>query len=226
MLKKIILLICFLFASVSFLFALDEGSFILYPEVGLGVSGGFATVWNPEGASRFLGSNTTLFKKPQMEPGLSWSIGCGADYAFTDWLGITSGLFIDKTAYRALYKKTGTGKNDLEIDIDFIYLTIPVGLHFYRDIFMIGGGFYFGAPLFCSSSVKFDATKETNLNSRATIGLFIDAGLNFYRTDANNLMVFLRFKNDLTYAYKEDDIVTNIKTFSLNLTAAYGFKIN
>ena len=108
--KKIIASVCLLFASASALSALDKGSFIFYPEAGLGLSGGFATALNSDGASRFVGSNTALFKRPQEKPGFSWNIGCGVGYAFTDLLTATSGLFIDKSTHKIVYKKIGSTK--------------------------------------------------------------------------------------------------------------------
>ncbi|MCL1911426.1 MAG: hypothetical protein FWG13_04410 [Leptospirales bacterium] len=220
---KIIALVCFLSASASSLLALDKGSLIFYPEAGLGLSSGFATALNPESASRFFGSPNVLFKEPQAKAGLSWNIGCGIDYALSGLLAATSGLFIGRTTHTIVYKKTGSAKNDLEVNTDFLYLTIPAGARLYTDLLMLGGGLYIGIPLSCDSSYKFGTTTEANIDALTTIGLFIDAGMNF--TDINNLMVFFRFKSDLSYAFKDEHyIVTKARTLSLNLTVAYRFK--
>lgn len=59
--------------------------------------------------------------------------------------------------------------------------------------------------------------------ARATAGFFVDAGFNFNTSDTSSLMIFLRIKSDFTYAYKDDDVVSNAKNRSFQLTAAYGF---
>jgi len=155
-----------------------------------------------------------------VKTGVSWSLGCGADYALTGLTAVTSGLFIDKTPYKIVYKKTASERNDLEINTDFVYLTIPAGLRLYVDLFMLGGGLYMGYTLSCKSSLKYgNSTTSVNLENPAAMGLFIDTGMNF-----TNLMLFFRFKSDLTCAYKREYIVTNIRTVSLNLSVAYRLK--
>ena len=237
MLKKITLSLCFLLASASSLFALTPGSFVLYPQAGLGASGARTKVWSGDlysDMSTYLYDGTIghhLYKDAELKLGFSWSIGCGIDYAFTSSLALTSGLFIDKNSFEILYEAQYSPSyiaGDVKYKLDFVYLTIPVGLRFYKSIFMAGGGLYLGAPLSGKGTEKFGGHSEKmNLDASANIGLFIDAGLNFNTSDTNNLLIFLRLKNDLTNAYKEDgDIITNVRNTSFHLTAAYGFHLN
>ena len=235
MLKKIILSLCFLPASVSFLFAIDKGSLILYPQAGFGASDALCSVWDGARLSdEVTGApgSPRIFKDANMPPmpGISWSIGCGLDYVFTDSLALTSGIFIDATSFVVIYKKANAAlASNMELRYSFIYLTVPAGLHFYGDVFVLGGGLYLDVPLSGRRSAKYmDRTTDTNIDGLKTMGLFIDVGVfNSTINDSNNtLMAFFRFKNDLTNAYKKEDAVSNIKRISLNMTVAYGFTIN
>ena len=232
MLKKIILSLCFLPASVSFLFAIDKGSLILYPQAGFGASDALCSVWDGARLSdEVTGApgSPRIFKDANMPPApaISWTLGCGIDYLFINSLALTGGLSIDSTSFVVIYKKANAAlPSDMERRYDFIYLTVPAGLRFYGEVFVLGGGLYLDIPLSGQCSTKYmGKTQDTDIDGLKTMGFFIDVGV-FNAIDNNNLMAFFRFKHDLTNAYKKEDAVSNIKRISFNITIAYGFTIN
>ena len=231
MLRKTVFSLCFLFAGASPLFAVTKGSFILYPQAGLGASSAFCSTWSGDRLSEDVTNSPGAFKDTVIPaPGYSLSIGCGIDYLFTDSLAITGGLFIDGTSFSVIYTAK-TALPNKEFIYSFTYFSIPAGLRFYGEIFIFGGGLYIDAPLASKLSVKYGGVtqKDDDFKNRTTAGIFLDIGVYNQLKEENSLMVFCRLKNDVTSAYKgkkEEEAVTNIKRISFNITIAYGFILN
>ena len=231
MLKKISFSLCFMFAGVSSLFALDKGSIVLYPQAGFGISSASGSGISGSQLSAELNSiygvSSYDYKDAKSKPGFSCSAGIEADYMITDFLALTGGILIDYMSFKVVYESSSNP--DAGMKFKFLYAGVPVGLRFYRGIFMAGCGLYMSAPLYNRASVKYGpySRKEKLDNAYATAGFFADAGLNFNTSDKNNLLVFLRVKRDYTYSYYEDyRTIRDTKNWSCHLTAAYGFRLD
>ena len=146
------------------------------------------------------------------------------DYFFINNFAVTSGIYYEKTPYEVKYPKR-TATTDLTFNFDFAFLTIPVGIRYYKSMFLIGGGFYYEAVLSDDTTISglgnIDAKIDTNKNN---FGFFIDLGVNFNLFQNNTLLGFVRFKKGLTNVYDEDDIITNVKMASLIFNIAYGIR--
>ena len=229
MLKKIILSLCFVFASASSLFALDKGSFILYPQAGFGISGAYADAASGYELNYTLNLNyggAWEYKDPEIKSGISLNTGMGIDYMVTGFLAFTSGILLDYISFKVVYKSPSNP--DAWMKFDLLYAGIPLGLRLYAGAFMAGCGLYIAAPVLPRASSKYgpDSSKGVLSGSPPTAGFFIDAGLNFNTSDINNLMIFLRMRNDYTYSHTNYfATVRSTKNWSLLLTAAYGFKV-
>jgi len=229
MLKKITLSLYILFASVSSLLALSSESLVFYTHAGIGGSNASAKVYSADAFSEWTGNSPPpiTFKDAKNEQCLSWSFGFCLDYLITDSFVFTGGLFIDKTSFNVVYESDIS--QDAEFKFNFLYLNTPVGLRIYgNDFFMVGCGLYLGVPL--STKVSLSHNEYEYIKCLPTIGLFIDIGValtgfNRYSSSDHNLMVFARLKNDLTYTYKGEYPITNIRTLSVQLYIAYGFAL-
>ncbi|MDR3237176.1 MAG: outer membrane beta-barrel protein [Spirochaetia bacterium] len=209
------------------MFAFSNGDMLITPGFGLGASSGTATVWSGADLSYYLtnGSNTTWFKDGTTKYSFAWSIGCGFDYFFNDSVSLTTGLSYDSVPFKVVYEKN-TFISDCEITFKLSYLTIPLGVHWYPSIFMIGGGLYYGLTLSNDAKIKVGSSSENfSADTSSVLGFFIDAGVNLDVANGN-LLLFAKFRSDLTYAYTEDgDLVTDVKTRAFTINAAYGFKL-
>ena len=229
MLKKIMLSLCFAFASASSLFALDKGALILYPQAGFGISGAYANAVSGgllnSTLEDYYSGTTWEYKDAEMKPGISLNTGMGVDYMVTGFLALTSGIFLDYISFKVVYKSPSNP--DAWSKFYFLYAGIPLGVRLYAGAFMAGCGLYITAPVLPCYSSKYgpDSNKGVLANSHPAAGFFIDAGLNFNTSDINNLMIFLRMRNDYTYSYSSSDVVRNTRNWSLLLTAAYGFRV-
>jgi len=226
MFKKIVCMFIILLTTTS-LFAFAPEDVIIYPLAGFGASGGSADCWSGATTGNFINSDPTLFKDAEVDPAFAYSIGVAFDYFLTDSLAIVSGLTYDSTPFNMVYER-GTAANDLEISMDFSFLTIPAGVHYYIDeTILLGGGLYYGILLNDDSEMKYGSNKEDVKleNTNDDLGMFIDLGLNFNIEDDQNVLVYLKYKQGLTDIYDEDDMVTNVKTRSITINFAYGIKI-
>jgi len=224
MLKKIVCLVIILFGSTS-LFAFTAGEKIIYPGFGIGISGGDADAVYGSALGAGLFGDATLFKDAESEMSFAYSIGAMFDYFIIDNLSITTGLSYDKTPYKFKYPRN-TALNDLEISMDFAFITIPIGIHYYYDeLLLVGGGFYYGIITSDDSEIKAGSYKEdVKLKTNNDLGLFFDLGLNFNVSENGNLLTYIRYKRGITDVYDEEDIITNIKMRSILLNIAYGIK--
>ncbi|MCL2026216.1 MAG: hypothetical protein FWG92_05360, partial [Leptospirales bacterium] len=103
MLKKIMLSLCFVFASASSLFALDKGALILYPQAGFGVSGAYTNTASGNALNNTLTDyygGVWEYKDAEMKPGISLNAGMGVDYMVTGFLALTSGIFLDYISFK------------------------------------------------------------------------------------------------------------------------------
>ena len=225
MIKKILFVAAAVLISTSSLFAYTEGDIVLYPEVGIGVAGGQVTVWSGSDVSYVMNTLYSLSpplssKDAELTPGFYWSVGCNGSYFFNDSLALIGGLFIDRNLFEVVWE---TNHGDLKYKIELYRLTIPVGVRFHYGLLMVGGGLYLGAPL----SYKDKEEDGESVDGKANLGLFIDAGVNIETTDTNNLLVFVKFKYDLTPSYEEkDEPLSKIRNISFSLGVSYGFQIN
>ncbi|MCL1910930.1 MAG: hypothetical protein FWG13_01845 [Leptospirales bacterium] len=236
MIKKILFVAAAVLISTSSLFAYSQGAVVLYPEVGIGVAGGQVTAWKGSvltaDINDYVGGSYCSFKDAELKTALYWSVGFNGSYFFNDYLSLTGGLFIDKNSFEVVYKTNpgfvASALGDLKYKIDLYRLTIPVGIRFHYSLLMAGGGLYLGAPMSYKATSEYDGEKEKdNISGKASLGLFIDAGVNIKTTDTNNLLLFLRFKSDLTPSYEEkDEIISKIQNRSISINVAYGFQTN
>lgn len=231
MIKKFLFSVAILISSSS-LFAYTQGDVVLYPEVGIGMAGGQITGWSGSDLSYVLNESYYYYngsypspryssKNAELNPGVYWSLGLNGSYFFNNSLALIGGLFIDRNSFEVVWE---TNYGDLKYKIDLYRLTIPVGVRFHYNLLMIGGGLYLGVPM--SYKFKIDGEKDS-LDSNTTVGLFIDVGVNIEMTDANNLLIFLKYKYDFTPSYEENyDIISKIENRSISLGVSYGFKVD
>ena len=206
-----------------------EGDKILFAGVGLGASvHGYDYVRgsdvgilanHPDGASAWNDVESG-------EAELAYNVGAMLDIFVMDKFAITFGLSYDYNPVSYKYPKR-IAPNDLEINMQFAFLTVSAGTHYYFfDHLVVGGGLYLGIPVSKRFETSYDiASASDNLPLKNDIGLFLDLGYNFNIGDHHNILLSMRFKNGFTKIYTDTDIITNIKmaTFYI-LQVAYGYK--
>jgi hypothetical protein len=209
MLKKITLSIYFILASASSLLALNEGSFIFYPQIGFGRSDADVTAYSGDELNDLLvlvPGGPWAYKDPKVNEGYSWSAGLEVDYMITDFLALTGGIFLDWASYKVVYESPSN--HDSWMKFNLLYLGAPVALRLYYSSWMTGCGLYFSYPFWLSASSEFTglSNKGRIHGALTTVGFFMDHGLNFDISDANNLMnlmIFMRVKSTLHSLIKE-----------------------
>ena len=224
---KLTLITILFFACSSSLFALSPGDTILYPGLGLGVSTGNADTWSGHDVG-FVNSNINGWKDAKTDYySIAFSFGTGFDYLITDSLAITTGLSFDYLPYKIVWQKRDPLVSDIKLDIEFAYITIPIGIRYYFSYFIVGGGIYYAFNIMSDIKLKEPMGDEKhNLDAGNVFGFFIDLGLNFNVLEKNNFLVFVKYRQDLNAAYDDTGFhVTKIEMKALTLNLAYGIKL-
>lgn len=207
------------------LFALSAGNKIVYPSFGLGFSGGQVKAIDGQEMGILVGGDSTLYKNPSTELSFAYNLGVGLDYFMTNKLALSAGLYYENRPCLIVYEKN-TANNDLEIEFDFSFLTIPIGLRYYCEMVFFGGGLYYGKLLSDDATMKADNTVDVQLDdTHDDIGFFIDFGFSHELSETANIIIFARYKRGLTYVYDDEDIVTDLKLVDLTINFGYGIRI-
>jgi hypothetical protein len=208
--------------------AQKAGDKILFAGFGLGATvSDFEYVVGSD-VGYYMFGNSTLFNNAEesTDGGLAYNIGVMYDYFVFDRFSVTFGLSYDSNPVSYKYPKR-TAANDLEIDIKFAFITIPVGVHYYFfDHLLVGGGMYLGIPVRDDFEMKYGSAKASDeLTTNNDFGMFFDLGYNFDITEQHNILLSMRYKHGFSKVYSDDDMITNIKLSTLYiLQLAYGYK--
>lgn len=235
MLKKSGLVLVLLFFSTS-LFAFSQGEKYLYPLIGAGFSSSSSEALKGRelGYVIYASADGTEFKDPESEASFAWSMGVMFDYFFSDNMSFTAGITYDSSPAEIKYPANTAPDGDLVITASYKFLTIPVGLHYVINNFLlIGGGFYYANVMDDKVVIKDDADSFTypNVKSNNDAGIFIDAGLTFDMSEESNILIFARYKHGMSevndgalVAPSGETIVDEVKMQTLTINAAYGIK--
>jgi hypothetical protein len=213
---------------ISSLNAQKAGDKILFAGFGFGVSTADFEYIVGSDVGYYMFGNSTLFNdiEESDEGDLAYSIGVMYDYFVFDKFSVTVGLSYDNNPLSYKYPKR-TASNDLEINMKFAFITIPLGVHYYFfEHLLFGGGLYLGIPVRDDFEVKYGYSKASDeLPTDNDIGMFFDLGYNFNINDQHNILLSMRYKHGLSKVYSDDDMITNIKIRTLYiLQVAYGYK--
>ena len=210
------------------LFAFTPGEVKIYPYAGGGISLNDSKDMGGDDLGNLLYGDPTMFGASAHRPLLAYSLGGMVDYFLTESIAISTGLSYDYLPSKIVYEgMTAPNDYDMEITIDFEYITVPAVIrYFFDEFFLIGGGLYYGFVLSDDIEVKYGPDKEkSGLDSRDDLGFFVDMGLNFNVSENGSIITILRYKRGLRYVYSEEDVVTDIRISSLELNIGYGFRI-
>lgn len=201
------------------------GMFI-YPYGGIGLSFADYTAYSGSDLGLFVDNDPTLYKDDEYGYPVVWGLGVMADYFVTDRIAVTTGISLDSSEFRTEYPPN-TAYGSISIKADFSFMTIPAGIHYYFEKFLVaGGGFYFAKLLSDEGTVQVgDVSVGGSLGAKDDFGIFIDLGFNCKLNSGNSVVVFARYKRGLLKIYDEDDIVTDISLRTLTLNVAYGIRI-
>lgn len=197
---------------------------IIYPYFGGGISFAEYKAWSGSELGLFLMGDPTLFKNDEYAYPVLWGAGVMVDYFISGNLAFTCGLSYDHSEFRTEYLLNGPYGEDLTLRVDFNFLTVPVGVHYYfSEYFLAGGGLYLGRLI--SDDFYVNDESGGSIGGHDDIGIFLDMGLNFNITDSNSIMAFVRYKHGLVKVYDEEDIVTDIKLRTVTVNLAMGFRL-
>lgn len=222
--KKYFFLFIFLLLCNS-LFAMSTGDKIVYPSFGIGFSGGNFKAINGQDLGLLISGDSTMYKNPSPELSFAYNLGFGFDYFMTDKVALSAGIYYENRPCLVVYEKN-TAANDFEVEFDFSFLTIPIGLRYYFEMLFLGGGLYYGKLLSDDATVKADYTVDVQLeDTHDDIGFFLDFGFSHQLSETGSIIIFARYKRGLTYVYDAEDIVTDLKIIDLTINFGYGIRI-
>ena len=249
MIKKILITLSFVFVTSS-LFAFEPGTFFLYPYFAVGNSD---CSYNALSGSDLSQMNNYAALQNAKSSGFDWfwSVGAECDYFLNGSTSFIFGLSVEKTSNTIVYKNRFSFSDpnpryDVEFKFNSVSLAAPVGLRYYwKNIIALGGGLYLGAPISSKLIVKnkplFGLTNpETSETSKLgflpRLGYFFDICLFYELFDPfsiletnkirNNVMIFFRYKKDITPAYKKTDVISNVRGRAIICMVSYGFNLN
>ncbi len=203
-------------------FAAGPGEVRLIFSGGLGASGASYTAWTGRDVGVWMLGDPTLFNNGESEVQAAWNIGIGAGYYFNETLSLITGLYYDSKPLKFVYPRN-TALNDLVFEVNAAFITVPVGLRVHLNAFFFGGGLYAGFLVNDDVDIKAgDVTIATGeLDGNSEFGLFVDVGVDFSVSEKGSILVFARYEHGLSYYYNKEDIVTDIKTRSLQFNVGY-----
>ena len=223
---KLVLIISLFFINASSLFAFQTKDVILLPGFGFGFLGANSELYSGSEFSQHAAGNKTAWKNPKEKYSISFNVGLGFDYFTTKNIAITSGVFAERLSYKVVWP-AGTTTYNYTNTMTFYYFTLPIGVRYYFERFMLGGGFYYSLNTSIDGEIKAGPIDSTSSLEESNVwGLFIDAGVNSQITKNSNVLLFIRYRQDLTYAYRIDfDSANDVKLIGLTLNVAYSMKI-
>lgn len=203
-------------------YAAETGTVRFIFSGGIGASGASYTAWTGRDVGIFIAGDPTLFRDGESEVQTAWNIGIGADYFFNQTLSLTAGLYYDSKPLKFVYPRN-TALNDLVFEANAAFITVPMGLRVHLNGFFFGGGLYAGFLVNDDVDIKAgDVTIATGeLDGNSEFGLFVDVGVDFSVSEKGSILVFVRYEHGLSYYYNKEDIITDIKTRSLQLNVGY-----
>ena len=182
-----------------------------------------ANAWSGSDLGNYLGGDPTLFNDAEAEA--DSAVNFGGDFIyFISNVALTTGLMYERKDFIITYPKN-TASTDLKYEISSKFLTVPLGLRYYFEIFYLGGGIYYGRAL-DDADVTATAvtTAEFELEIDDDFGIFFDFGANYLFTETIGIDVYLRYEHGISEIYSENDLITDIKTRTLFINV--GVSIN
>ncbi|MCL1911897.1 MAG: hypothetical protein FWG13_06805 [Leptospirales bacterium] len=211
--------------STSSLFAYSAGSVVVAPELGIGFTYPQASLVGKDNADDDANQNM----------GLYWSLGFTGSYFFTENLALISGLTLEHNSSELEWKDANGAGDKFTVEFDQYRLVLPIGARFHYSMFMVGGGLHLSTIVSNKATFNWPGAGDDetgHLHAKAALGFFIDAGVDIKTADKNSLLVFLRFKDDLTYFFRDRDFADSeglfggLRNLSLSLNASYSFQMN
>jgi len=213
MLKKCTLIAVFLLLTSS-VFAYEQGAMLLSPRIGFGINNTKIDDYDFPGVDRKLS--------------MAWNIGLDFNYFFMDNLSFLTGLLYESEniSYKGSMPgipEIGFPATTVEADMDFSFITIPIGIrYFFSEYFLVGGGLYFGLSFNPTATVKipgWGVNQSGDLEGvKNDFGLFVDLGGIYKLSEQGALSAYIRFKQGLK------EIGGDTKTQTITLNFAYSFK--
>ena len=224
---KLLFAIALLFIASSPLFAFNAGDKIVYPTVGIGISGGNSTALYGENLGTLYG-NSAYWNNANLETSFAFSVGAAFDYLITDRIALTTGLTYNYFPYQIVLPKKDA-IDDAKYRIYFDYLTIPIGVRAYINYFLVGGGLFYAINLtsdFENQNPYDSSNKGSVKEAKNLFGFFIDLGLNYELSETKSLQLYIKFLQSVTNTDGDNyDILKNIKQRVYTINIAYGVKI-
>lgn len=221
--KKLVFAVLFILSYAS-LYAYTYGDRFLFLGGGGGISYGDAQNDHGDPGEYYSGSSP-YFKSAESETSYSWNIGISGEIFMTDNIALTLSIIKEDIKVKIVSQKDNAN-TDAEYLFDFEFMSFPVGVHYYYNLFFLGGGFYYS--IIQGQSVKVNGSSEDlqGFLAKDDYGFFIDTGINLDITDKVNFLVFARYKKGYAEIYKYHEIiehVENIQTLTLNASVGVKF---
>ena len=200
MLKKCTLIAVFLLFTSS-VFAFEQGSMLLSPRIGFGIN------------------NTKIDESGiDNELSMAWNIGLDFNYFFMDNFSFLAGLLYESETIS--YKESDPDIGEIKSDLNFSYITIPIGIrYFFAEHFLVGGGLYYAFSNDASISGSLGGMRMSiDIDSENDFGLFIDLGAIYKLSEQGALSAYIRFKQGLK------EVAPDTRTQNITLNFAYSFK--
>jgi hypothetical protein len=221
--RRSIIVFILLLISISS-FAREPGNSQIIPHFGIGYSGADFKSWSGSDLGFYLVGDPTVLDNAELEYSMAYNWGADIVY-FISSLAIVTGLIYEYKPVLIVYpKKTATKDFELKAELDFI--TIPIGVRYYLDIFYFGGGVYYGTAVGKADTETRAAYTETgSIDINNDFGLFLDIGLNYNFGEEIGIDIYLRYERGLVEIYDEEAIITDIKTRAFYLNAGVSYNL-
>ena len=223
MINRIIIFITLiLFTCSSSLFAFDTGNKLKYFNAGYGRSSDLSSShvdWNP----------SMLYNATWMHATFNnmWTgtMGFNYEYFILNFLTVGGAINVEYTHYNVKiphYDMFSGGTAYRDDNFNIISLTTPIGLRFYINNILIGGGVYYSL-----NTVKFMNLDLENMKANNSYGLYADIGL---YTDTvynyHHYMIFVRYRHGLNTAVSQDGYdfeATKLRAFTVYLASGSSY---
>lgn len=220
LLRGAILILLLIFSS-KMAFA-DNGSGMIVFHLGGGASSFHGTAMSgPDVGFYFFGDETLLYN-PEMKPGEAYNVGFDFVYFFEN-LALLSGIIYEWKNFSLVYPRR-TATTDLKYRTSAEFLTIPLGLRYYWNIFYFGGGYFHGLAI-CKGEIEIEGTYSVRYREELgdDYGIFLDAGINYPLIDVLGLDVYMRYEHGISEIFHRNDVMMDVTTRTLYLNMGISY---
>ena len=213
------LFLLFLIATAAFA---GNGSGMVVFHLGGGASSFDGTAMSGPDVGFYFFSDATLLHNPEMKPGEAYNAGFDFIYFFEN-LALLSGIIYEWKRFSLVYPKR-TATTDLKYKTSAEFLTIPLGLRYYWNIFYFGGGYFHGLAI-CKGEIEVEGTYSVTYHEDLNddYGIFFDAGINYPLFDTLGLDVYMRYEHGMSEIFHRNDIMMDIRTRALYLNMGISY---